>query len=321
MWRSLSQPTLQWSIAAPFNMRFNMASLLFRRRTDRQQELDVALLDSVSGNNRRGVRDLIRLGANVNAMDNRSDLRWSETVLMRACCRGHLDVVRELLKLDRLDVNAKSRECQWTALIAATLTLRLDVVRELVKDERVDVNAKDGQSWTALMAASRFGNWELIRALLKHDKVDVNAVDMEGCTALHMICASGKAGFDEFLKHEKIKVNGFDELLKHEKIKVNIQDFQGRTAFYMASSRGHWGIVEAMMTCDDIDVNCRGPLGYTALFWACLGGRLDAVSMLLKHGTVDASIKSKAGSTALDVARNLQMLEIVKCLEDHAHRL
>ena len=58
-----------------------------------------------------------------------------------------------------------------------------------------------------------------------------------------------------------------------------------------------------------------GALGNTALIWACLRGQADIVSELLAFPMVDVQAKNKAGSTALDIARELQMLEIVRLLE------
>lgn len=105
-------------------------------------------------------------------------------------------------------------------------------------------------------------------------------------------------------------------LMQHEKIDVNVLNKRGESALYLASGRGYWDVVEALGDYG-ADVNVQGVHGYTALHWATLTGQTDTVSMILRLNDVDTRIKSRAGSTVLDVARNLEMFDIVKCLEDH----
>ena len=49
--------------------------------------------------------------------------------------------------------------------------------------------------------------------------------------------------------------------------------------------------------------------------WACLRSQAAIVSELLAFPILDVHAKINAGSTALDIARELQMLEIVRLLE------
>jgi ankyrin repeat protein len=172
-----------------------------------------------------------------------------------------------------------------------------------VKHDKVDANAKNEDGCTALFLASVAGNWDVVRELAKHIKVDVNAKGEGGRTALMMASIAGN-------------LDVVRKLVNHSRIEVNAHDGQGFTAFYFASYHEQWDIVEALASAD-ADVNIRGPLGNTALFWAILSGSVDTVSMLLKCEMIDVSIRNKAGSTALDVARNCQMLDIAKCLDDH----
>ena len=67
------------------------------------------------------------------------------------------------------------------------------------------------------------------------------------------------------------------------------------------------------------DANAKGALGNTALIWATFRGRLDIICMILPHERVDACVRNKAGPTALDIARRLEIFDIVECLEEHAN--
>ena len=52
---------------------------------------------------------------------------------------------------------------------------QLQTVRELLKNQRVDVNATDDKGSTALIVASEIGEVKIARKLVKHDLVNVNA--------------------------------------------------------------------------------------------------------------------------------------------------
>ena len=69
---------------------------------------------------------LIRGNLNVNAK--------CRSALYMASCKGHGDVVLELLKDDQVDVNATGK-CCYTVLVWALLVGRLDVVRELLQND------------------------------------------------------------------------------------------------------------------------------------------------------------------------------------------
>ena len=98
---------------------------------------------------------------------------------------------------------------------------------------------------------------------------------------------------------------------------VNANDFGGRSAFFWANYCGSPLAIRMFLNYRrKVDVNFTGgALGNTALMWACLRGQAAIVSKLLAFPMVDVHAKNKAGSTALDIARELQMLEIARLLE------
>ena len=62
-----------------------------------------------------------------------------------------------------------------TPLIVVMRQGQLQTVRELLKNQRVDVNATDDKGSTALIVASEIGEVKIARKLVKHDLVNVNA--------------------------------------------------------------------------------------------------------------------------------------------------
>ena len=99
-------------------------------------------------------------------------------------------------------------------------------------------------------------------------------------------------------------------------MEVNATDFRGRSAFFWANYHGRHRFIRIFLGHRRVDVNAAGgALGNTALMWACLRGEGAIVSELLAFPMVDVHAKNKAGSTALDIARELELLEIARLLE------
>ncbi|KAI2497814.1 hypothetical protein MHU86_16700 [Fragilaria crotonensis] len=281
------------------------------------------------------IRELLKFDiVDVNVQD-----QDGQTALTRACVAGKASVLDELLKHDRVDVNIQDSSGH-TALTMACEMNNSHIIRKLLIRDKVDVNLRDCRGRTALVISCSLENWEMVSLLLRRGDVDVSCQNELGETVL-MVIASSRGGSDatrELLKRNTVDVNCRDrngrtalirassagnlevirELLKHDELNVNAKDHKGRTAFYWASPNNHWGVYDALLEYDEVDVNAKGAHGNTALIWACLKGRLDIVCKLLKDGRVDASLRNKAGSTALDVSRNLELIEITACLEEHA---
>ncbi|KAI2500739.1 hypothetical protein MHU86_13718 [Fragilaria crotonensis] len=270
---------------------------------------------------------------NVNAKDNEGLTAFSYFSGTR-----NNDVFREFLKREDLHINERFTHGE-TALIRACFDTynSVDNVRELLKHKNLDVNAKDDLGYTAFLWACVNGDVGVVCELLEHDDVDVNAKTDCGDTGLllaiqrygrsvqppqavdNAICcnkprwvtpASGGPGV-------RRKSGTVWQLLRHRKVDANAADDQGRTALYWASYFGCCEIVCGLLKDEMVDVNVTDASGNTPLISACLNGHLDTVCVLLKHDKLDVHAMNIAGSTALDIARDLNMLEITQCLEEH----
>ena len=67
-----------------------------------------------------------------------------------------------------------------TALQLASSNGHVGVVCELLKHDKVKVNHQNKNGYTALQLTSRNGHREIVCELLKHEKVDVNLEDTDG---------------------------------------------------------------------------------------------------------------------------------------------
>jgi ankyrin repeat protein len=73
------------------------------------------------------------------------------------------------------DVNGRDKGDLTLLLVAAHAKGSLPIVRELLKYEKLDVNATNDDGDTALLCASRYGNLDVVLELLKDERVEVNA--------------------------------------------------------------------------------------------------------------------------------------------------
>ena len=275
-------------------------------------------------------------------LDLNAQVKYGDTALIAASLRGYAEVVRTLLKDGRVEVNGKDKH-GGTALMNASHFGHPEVVRILLEDNRVDVDVKDSRGRTALIIASQGGKQEVVKVLLKDGKVDVNAKDNDGKTGLIWAIRCGREEVvDVILKDDRMDINATDNqgrtalieasyrdtkkrnrtvgiLLKDDRVEVNATDYRGHSAFFWANYCGSPNTIRMFLNHGRADVNAAGgAIGNTALMWACLRGQDDIVSELLAFPMVDVQAKNKAGSTALDIARELQMLEIARLLEARA---
>jgi ankyrin repeat domain-containing protein 50 len=72
-----------------------------------------------------------------------------------------------------------------TAFIEASQNGHLDEVRELLRITDLDLNIRDEFNNTALILASQKGYCDIVCELLKHDGVDVNAKNRDGTQHSH----------------------------------------------------------------------------------------------------------------------------------------
>ncbi|NBW57938.1 ankyrin repeat domain-containing protein, partial [bacterium] len=146
--------------------------------------LSSPLMLAIRCNQRAIVELLLEKGADVNAIDSRS-----ETVLMHAADeKDYQDIVKVLLEKGA-DVKAIDSRSN-TALMHAAINDHQESVKFLL-DHGAEVNAQDENGWTALVHAAYEGHQESVKLLLKKKGADVNVQDTYGKTALMLAAEKG----------------------------------------------------------------------------------------------------------------------------------
>lgn len=195
-----------------------------------------------------------------------------DTALAIAICKGREDVVKFLLSVDGIDVNATSKEQGYAALHVVGETGYSKFVKLLV-DAGANVNIKTKSGWTPLEMAACKGQGCVVAELLKVPGIDVNSQDENGSTAL-IWAAYKMADTDIYTVRytadhsEWIYSPIIDNLIKAHGIDVNIQNHDGDTALIWAVSRGFAQKTQTLLEAPGIKLNARNKQGQTALMIA-----------------------------------------------------
>ena len=233
--------------------------------------------------------DLIQVQSQVENFNINAKGNDDETALVKAAARGHIEVVRLLLRHNP-NVNIPDTN-GYTALLWASEGYYTEVVKELLKAPDINVNHTNNDGITPLIRESQRGNTEAVVALLSAPTINVNLTNNEdGFTAL--LWAS-------FYGHiESVKA-----LLTIPGIDVNHGDRSGTTALSWASGGGHTEAVKELLTMPSINVNLTKKDGATALMLSSKGGHAGVVAALLTMADINVNlIDNKDGSTALMLA-------------------
>jgi ankyrin repeat protein len=199
------------------------------------------------------------------------------TALHPASERGHVDVVRLLLKCGA-DVDAQGFSNMSPLQIASSMG-HLNVVQCLL-DHGADVNYPDAYHGTPLKLAAERGNVETVRALLKHD-ADLNFRYDDGWTLIHHASLHYYPNGDSLVR-----------LLLEHGADPNSRNNERQTPLHLASSHAYFSYLHVQSF------------------------RLEIVRILLAHGAnVDA--EDEEGRTPLQVALADGQAEMAELLSEY----
>lgn len=192
-------------------------------------------------------------------------------ILTCAIIDNRIDIVRVLLKLPELDINAPGIK-QWTPLHYAAALPRPTILQLLLeKGARPDVSEPEYHI-TPLMVALSSNRSENIKLLLESGKdLAINQRRIgTGQTALHLAI-------------EKCDINTFKSLLQVEGINVNLINTEGETPLFIASKLQKFNKVAALLDHPNIQVESTDYIseGNTLLHLAVIHNQYNVVKKLL----------------------------------------
>ncbi|KAM3430343.1 hypothetical protein NHJ13734_007784 [Beauveria thailandica] len=208
---------------------------------------------------------------------------YDKTPLMYAAETGYESIVRLLLAMETVDVNAKAYN-GWTPLAIAAMNGHKSIIELLLATGKVHVDAKDNYGRSPFSYAAESGYEAIFKLLLATEKVHVDEKDAYGATPLLYAAQGG---------HEAI----FKLLLATEKVCVDEKDAYGATPLLYAAQGGHKAIVKLLLATKQVDVNVKSFAGRTPLWYAANNGHEGIVKLLLAAEKADANAKNGSSQT------------------------
>ena len=167
----------------------------------------------------------------------------------------------------RIDLNARDH-CNRTPLMLAFLKEEVDIVEKLLDNSEVEIHTLDNQNNSTLSLAidstmtlnkeAEKRLTDVVLNLLADPKAEVNSINEQGEFALLKICKR--------FSINKYSLKIFEALVAHGNINFNVTDTEGNTALHIACQKGHWQIVNILLTNHrrGLNVNATNSEGKTA---------------------------------------------------------
>uniref|UniRef100_A0A2K5XQR0 Euchromatic histone lysine methyltransferase 1 n=1 Tax=Mandrillus leucophaeus TaxID=9568 RepID=A0A2K5XQR0_MANLE len=80
---------------------------------------------------------------------------------------------------------------------------------------------------------------------------------------------------------------------------VDPKDAEGSTCLHLAAKKGHYEVVQYLLSNGQMDVNCQDDGGWTPMIWATEYKHVDLVKLLLSKGS-DINIRDNRAPKAIN---------------------
>ncbi|CAL0320646.1 unnamed protein product [Lupinus luteus] len=242
------------------------------------------------------VDDLKAEIAEVRACVVNEENELGETPLFTAAEKGHLDVVKELLKYSTNETVSKKNRSGFNPLHIAASQGHHAIVQVLLDYDPGLSKTIGPSNATPLITAATRGHTEVVNELLSKDSSLLEIARSNGKNALHL---AARPGHVEIVKALLIK----DPQLARR------TDKKGQTALHMAVKGQSCDVVKLLLEADAAIVMLPDKFGNTALHVATRKKRVEIVNELLNLPDTNVNALTRDHKTALDIAENLPLSE------------
>nr|GMD04729.1 ankyrin repeat-containing protein ITN1 [Ipomoea batatas] len=219
-----------------------------------------------------------------------------ETALFTAADKGHLEVVKELLKYSNKETLTKKNRSLFDPLHVAASQGHHAIVQVLL-DHDPELSKTVGPSnATPLITAASRGHTAVVNELLAKDCTLVEISRSNGKNALHL---AARQGHVDILK----------ALLDKDPQLARRTDKKGQTALHMAVKGVNCEVVKLLLDADAAIVMLPDKNGNTALHVATRKKRVEIVNELLRLPDMNVNALTRDHKTALDIAEDLALSE------------
>ncbi|KZV58351.1 ankyrin repeat-containing protein-like [Dorcoceras hygrometricum] len=226
-----------------------------------------------------------------------------ETALFTAADKGHIDVVKELLKFSNKETLTKKNRSLFDPLHIAASQGHHEIVQVLLDHDPSLIKTFGPSNATPLVTAASRGHTAVVIQLLSNDRSLLDNSRSNGKNALHL---AARQGHVEIVK----------ALLDEDPQLARRTDKKGQTALHMAVKGVSCEVVKLLLDADAAIVMLPDKLGNTALHVATRKKRPKIVNELLRLPDSNVNALSRDHKTALDIAEDLPLSEESSELKD-----
>lgn len=219
-----------------------------------------------------------------------------ETALYTAAEKGHLDVVKELLKYSNKDCVMKKNRSGFDALHTAASQGHHDIVQVLLDYDPGLSQTLGPSNSTPLSSAATRGHTAVVIELLAKDCSLIDNTRTNGKNALHLAARQGH-------------VDIVKALLDKDPQLARRTDKKGQTALHMAVKGQSCEVVKLLLNADAAIVMLPDRFGNTALHVATRKKRSEIVNELLMLPDTNVNALTREHKTPLDIAEGLPLSE------------
>uniref|UniRef100_A0A1J3CUQ3 Ankyrin repeat-containing protein n=1 Tax=Noccaea caerulescens TaxID=107243 RepID=A0A1J3CUQ3_NOCCA len=228
-----------------------------------------------------------------------------ETALFTAADKGHLDVVKELLKYSSRESIAKKNRSGYDPLHIAAIQGHHEIVEVLLDHDSTLSHTFGPSNATPLVSAAMRGHTEVVNQLLSKAGNLLEISRSNHKNALHLAARQGHVDVIKAL------------LVKDPQLARRV-DKKGQTALHMAVKGQSSEVVKLLLDADPAIVMLPDKSCNTALHVATRKKRAEIVELLLSLPDTNANALTREHKTALDIAEGLPLSEessyIKECL-------
>ncbi|XP_050385845.1 ankyrin repeat-containing protein ITN1-like [Argentina anserina] len=222
-----------------------------------------------------------------------------ETALFTAADRGHLEVVKELLKYSNKESVVKKNRSGFSALHIAATQGHHAIVQVLLDHDPGLSKTTGPSNATPLISAAHRGHIAVVDELLSKDSTLLEISKANGKNALHLAARPGGPGHVEIVR----------ALLNRDPQLARRTDKKGQTALHMAVKGTSCEVVKLLLDADAAIVMLPDKFGNTALHVATRKKRAEIVNELLSLPDSNVNALNRDHKTALDIAEELPLSE------------
>ncbi|XP_038890353.1 ankyrin repeat-containing protein ITN1 [Benincasa hispida] len=219
-----------------------------------------------------------------------------ETALFTAAERGHIEVVKELLKYSNKETLTTKNRSAFDPLHIAASQGHHAIVQVLLEHEPSLSKTFGPSNATPLITAAARGHTAVVEELLNKDRSLLEICRSNGKNALHFAVRPGHT--------EIVKL-----LLSKDQQLARRNDKKGQTALHMAVKGQSRDVVKLLLDADPAIVMLPDKLGNTALHVATRKKRVEIVQELLLLPDTNVNALSRDHKTAFDIAEELPLSE------------